>query len=298
MNLYHLRAFFHVAATGSFSRAAERLGVSQPNISMQVRKLEGAVGLALVESAGRELQLTPAGELLYDYARRIFHLVEQAAGALGDLQALRRGHLVVGASTIPGAYLLPAAIADLRSRYPGVTVQLEIANTRRTEERLAKGEVDLAVLGESALDVPDLIREPLVQDTLVLVAPPGHPLAGGQPLPATQLPAVPLILREPGSSTREVLEQRLAALGLRVAPALELGSNEAVKQAVAAGLGLGVLSRFTVAWELAAGRLAEVPLTGVTLDRFLYLCRSVSRQSAPLVTAMADLLKRRFAGGT
>lgn len=292
MNLNHLRVFFHVAATASFSRAAERLGVSQPNVSAQVKRLEEALGIALVEQVGRELHLTPAGATLSDYAQRIFHLAAQAEVAMADLHGLRCGHLTVGASTVPGAYLLPRVAAAFRQEHPGVGLSLWIDNTRTVADRLARGELDLAVVGEAVAGHPDLSLEPLFHDFLVVVAAPGHPLTQGGPLAPADLVRHPLILREAGSSTRQVLEDRLRALGLAVTAALEVRSNEAVKQAVAAGLGPGVTSRLAAAWELADGRLAAVPVTGVDLRRTFCLARPRDRRLSPAAAAFVHHLEQ------
>lgn len=291
MNLNHLRVFFHVASTRSFSRAAERLQVSQPNVSAQIRRLEASLGVPLVEQVGRDLHLTGAGETLYEYAQRIFHLAARAEAAMADLQNLQRGHVAVGASTVPGAYLLPPVLGAFRREFPGVGVSLWIDNTRAVAARLARAELDLAVVGEDSTDQPELTFERLCPDELVVVAAPGHPLAGGGPLTPADLARQPLLLREPGSSTRRVLEQRLGALGIAVTAAMELRANEAIKHGAAAGLGLGVISRLAAAWELADGRLVALPVEGLELRRNFYLARAAERRPGPAAAALADRLR-------
>ncbi len=292
LNLNHLRVFYYVAAGASFSRAAEQLGVSQPNVSMQVRKLEQTLGVPLVEQVGRALQLTQPGELLYDYARRIFHLTALAEEAMADLKGLHSGQVTLGASTIPGTYLLPPVLGAFRQVHPGIRVRLWIGNTREVEARLAQAELDLAVVGEDSTGHPELDLEPVCRDCLAVIAAPGEPLAAGAPVAPAELGRHPLILREPGSSTREVAEDRLRALGIPVEPVMELAGNDAIKQAVAAGLGWGIISRMAVDWELAAGRLALVRVIGLHMARSFYLAGYPGRRLSPAAAAFRDFLRQ------
>lgn len=291
MNMHHLRVFFHVADLGSFSRAAERLGVSQPNVSTQVRRLEEELALPLVEQGGRGLHLTHAGAVLLGYARRILQLEREAEQTLADLQSLRTGLVSLGASTVPGAYLLPPALAALRQRYPGVQAQVQIANSGAVAARVLGGDLDFAILGPDAGSLPQLVLAPLCRDRLVIVADPEHPLAtSGDPVTPAMLAEYPFVVREPGSSTRQVLLDRLAAAKATVRPALEVGSNEALKESVAAGLGLGAISRLAVTWELKTGRLREVPLAGLELGRTFCVARHRDRRLSKAGQALLDAL--------
>jgi DNA-binding transcriptional LysR family regulator len=293
LNPHQLQLLRTVAATASYSRAAERLGISQPAVSMQVKKLEESVGVPLVVSRGRLVQLTEAGEALTAYADRILRLNEEALAAMADFREKRRGRVRVAASSTPGAYLLPRAVAAFRREHPGVVISMEVSNTRSALQLVAQGMADLAVVGEVSPDEADDFRlEPLTEDSLVVVVAPDHPWAGVAAIPARILAAEPLILREEGSSTRAVLDQRLAAAtGRRAAVALQLGSTEAVKEAVAAGLGAAVLSQLAVAHDIAAGRMVTIPVAGIDLSRHLTLVGSQAGAQMPLAGEFAAFLR-------
>lgn len=270
LNPHQLQIFLAVAECDSYSRAAERLGISQPAVSMQVSRLEKAVGLPLLLLRGRQISLTEAGETLLRHARRILEAQEAADLALAELKGLRRGRLRLAASSTPGAYLLPRVIAAFQQAHPGLEIRLQISNTLSALQAVQEGLSDLAVVGEPPEAGPELLIEPLARDFLAVVVWPGHRWAGGGPVAAGDLATEALVLREPGSSTRAVLERRLRSLGLKVQPALELGSTEAVREAVAAGLGATVISRLAVRTDLESGRLVAVPVSDLPLERMLH----------------------------
>lgn len=292
MNLHHLRIFHTVALYASYSRAADALQLSQPAVSMQVRKLEENLRVALFEQVGRSLALTDAGRKLKEYADHIFRLDSEAETVMAEYVGLKRGHLRVGASTTPGAYLLPPAISRFEQRYPGVRISLRIENSRRTHQRLLEGDIDLGVVGEEPVPDPAVHRELFLRDCLVVVTSPSHPLAGaGAPISAKELSEQRLVVREPGSSTRDILETRMREASLPFRPALELASTEAIKHAVAAGLGVAVLSAYAVQWEVSCGKLARVALHGLSLDRELFLATLADRKSGALIEAFTALLR-------
>lgn len=272
LNVHHLRIFHTVAACESYSRAAERLGISQPAVSMQVRKLEEAVGVPLVVQRGRQVALTEAGEILAAYASRIFRLSDEATQAMEDFRELRRGRLRLAASSTPGAYVLPGQVARFRTAYPGVEVTLLIGNTRSAVRMVAEGAADLAVVGDALPEAFDVEMEPLCTDCLYVVVGPDHHWAARRSLSLDEFVATPLILREEGSSTRDVLDKRLGALDRTPRIAMELGSTEAVKEAVAAGLGPAVLSGWACRVDLQWARMVRVEVEGLRLDRTLHLC--------------------------
>ena len=293
INLHHLRIFYTVATSESFSRAAEKLDVSQPAVSMQVRKLEEALGVSLVQQVGRQLYLTEGGQILSEYAARIFNLVREAEDALAEVQGLRRGHVTVAASSTPGAYVLPPLIARFRQIHPGIDIDLQISNSHIVLERLQRGEVDFGVIGEVPGRSGDQALEfdLLVPDDLVVIVPPGHRFALEGVAGAAALAGEPLVLREPGSSQRQVLEARLRELGLQATVALQLGTTDAIKHAVAAGLGVGVLSCFSVTWEVAAGHLAAVAVPELDLHRNLYIARHRDRRLTRAASALVQLFR-------
>ena len=269
MNYNHLMIFLAVAEEGSVSRGADRLCISQPAVSKQIAVLEASLRAKLFDRRPKGVRLTDAGELLLGYARRLSSLEREAEQAMSELQGLARGTLTVGASLTVGAYLMPELLADYSRRYPHIALTLEIANTEVIQGMLRDGRLDLA-LTEGFADDPDLDAAVFAHDELVAIAPPGHPLLVQAPIPAARLLEEPLILREPGSGTRAVLERALAERGLTVQPRMSLGSTEAVKRAVAAGAGLAVVSRLALSLELETGRLALLPLSDLTLRRPLH----------------------------
>lgn len=289
LDLHKLRVFAAVAEHEHYTRAADELGISQPALSVHVRDLERYFGMALFERAGRNVRLTDAGRLVQGYARRILALAVELDEAVADLHGLRRGELRLGASTTVGEYLLPAVLGAFRRRYPGVAVGVEIANTGRIVDRLRHGELHLGLIGEP-LDDPDLDLEPYLDDELILIVPPAHRWAGAR-IPAADLDAEPLLVREPGSATRDVTEAALATAGVRPPVALELGGTEAVKGAVAAGLGVAFVSACTVEQELATGRLARATVRGLTIRRQFQLARRRGRRLTAAEAAFLPLLR-------
>ena len=298
MNRNHLALFRAVAEAGGFSRAADVVHVSQPAISMQVAELEDALGTPLFDRLPRGVRLTDAGTVLLGYAQRIAALEAEAERAMRELRGLERGRLAVGASKTIGGYLLPTVLGEFRRRHPGVELQLVIDNTAAIKTRLVDGTVDLGLI-EGALPQDEEIRAKVFhEDELIVIAPPGHPLAGNAPgrrrpraVTGRQLCAQPLILREPGSGTRETLLRALTAVEAEPREvALTISNTEAIKRAVIAGLGLAVVSRLCVTMELAAGALAEVPTRDLKLRRSWYELTLRGRQPSPSVQAFAALL--------
>lgn len=278
MNLHHLKVFHAVAHSGNFSHAAQRLFLSQPAVSVQVRRLEQALGVPLVEVYGRQVHLTQAGVRLKEYADQILRMEKDAEEAMAEFQDPTRGSIRVGASTTPGTYLLPGMIAEFRHLHPGVQVALVIGNTRAITSKLLANDLDLGIVGEETPADNGLILEPWVTDQMVIIAPPDHRLSRAQTVSSEEVLAEPLILREPGSSTREVFVAHVRVRGLEAVPHLELSNTEAVKQAVAAGLGLAVVSLLTVQTEIRAGRLQVLNVPDLRLERQLHLAWHVGKR--------------------
>lgn len=287
-----------MAEAGGFSRAAGIVHISQPAISMQVAALEDALGTALLDRLPRGVQLTDAGQTLLGYAQRIAALEEEAKRAMRELRGLERGRLALGASTTIGSYLLPKVLGEFRTRHPSVELQLTVANTDEIKTRLVDRTLDLGLTEGAPPEGEDLCARVFSEDELITIAPPGHPLAAkapskGRPKPITvrQLCAQPHIVREPGSGTREVVDRALAAHGAAIDGAvLTLSATEAIKRAVAAGLGLAIVSRLCVDLELASGLLVEVPVRALKLRRPLHELTLRGRQPSPAVRAFTGLL--------
>jgi DNA-binding transcriptional LysR family regulator len=295
MNLNHLAVFHAVAQAGSMTRGAERLDISQPAVSKQVQELESALGVHLFDRIGRRIHLSQAGEILADYARRLFALAEEAEEAIADVRAARRGRLAIGASTTIGSYLLPGLLAEFSRRHPNVELLVEIENTEQVHRRLAGRELDVG-LTEGFVEHEELEAEVFRRDELVVIASPDHHLAGRDRVPLKAIQKEPFILREPGSGTRAVEERALAHLKLPVRVAMALGSTEAIKRVVAQGVGLAIVSRLAVRAECAAGTLAVLPVTELRLPRPLHLVRRKGRRDGPAMQALCGLLRETFEG--
>lgn len=283
MDFHRLRVFHTVARLRSFSRAGEELLLTQPAVSKQVRELEERLGFILLNRHGRQISLTDAGRIVFNHAERVLTLNEETRRALGDLEGLKRGYLRLGASSTPGIYLIPEAIARFRERYPGVEISLAISRSEEIAKGVLRDEFDLGFVGASS-EAP-LQVQPFARDELLLIAPPAHPLSQGRAISASALEGETLILREAGSGSRSLVEGELRRLGLHLRKTFVLNSPEAIKRAVAAGLGLSFISRFAVVPELKRGELSTVPLKGLRLERSLDI---ISRKDVRLpVSALA-----------
>jgi DNA-binding transcriptional LysR family regulator len=285
LNLQALRVFAAVADAGSFTRAAARLNLSQPAASKAVLGLERQLGLPLLERGARGVRLTDAGAALHARAGELFAVERAAEEELRARLGLEHGTLRIGASTTVATYLLPPLLGAFQAAHPGVVLRVTSANTRDVARALLGRRLDVALV-EGPVDDPRIAAESWREDELVVIAAPGHALARSRrAVPAAALADQPFIRRERGSGTRTVAEAALAAHGVRTRVALTLGSTEAVKQAVAAGLGLAVISRAAAADQLTLGTVREVRVAGLAIRRQLTLLRLVGR--APSVPAVA-----------
>ncbi|HYS98101.1 MAG TPA: LysR substrate-binding domain-containing protein, partial [Candidatus Dormibacteraeota bacterium] len=237
VTLRQLRTFKTVADLKSFSLAAQRLKLSQPSISYQVKELEEALGVPLLDRLGKRVQLTEAGTVLYGYARRMLDVLDEAKVAVEEIRGIKRGSLRVGASTTVGIYLLPAALGAFKKLHQGLVISLEIGTRERVQEQVLRSELDLAVVGPALKD-PELAIIPFLSDELVVVAPAGHALAARKNLDLKDVAAQPFVMREAASGSRWSLEKAARKAGAKLQVAMELGSNGAIKHAVESGLGL------------------------------------------------------------
>lgn len=281
LTIHRLKLFLAVLDRGGIARAAVAENISQPAVSEHMRGLEEHFGVALFERAGRSIKATTAARTLEPFARQAVHLLQAAEQAAGDLRGARAGQLTLGASSTPGTYLLPSALGRFRQEYSGVNVSLRIGNTSDVEQWVATGEVDIGVIGDCA-SVDNLITEPWIVDDLVAVVGTKHPLAKRRTLPLGALRQEPWIARERGSSTRRITERFLFDAGLQLTPAMELGSTEAVREAVAAGLGLAVMSRHALSER--DRRTAGLPIEGVCWQRPLMILRRATWPLTPVAT--------------
>jgi len=280
-----LNAVLAVAQEGSFVRAAQRLMVSQPAISLHVAELEAALKLKLFDRLPRMTRPTEAGLLLADFARRIQGIRQDAAGAMADLRGLRRGRLSVGATLTIGAYLLPELLGRFRRAHPDIELDLDVANTRHVQQRLRDGTLDVGFT-EGDPGGEGLLSKTFAQDELIAVVPPGHPLLEKKRVTAAMFGHFPLIAREAGSGTRAVAERALASRGITIKPALVLPHAEAIMRCVAEGLGVAIISRLAAQRDLASGRLLQVKLSDLVIRRPLHVERPINRTGSPALDAL------------
>jgi DNA-binding transcriptional LysR family regulator len=293
MDTRQLAAFCAVVERKSFSLAAERLGVTQPAVSQQVRALEERLGRTLLDRSGRRVEPTEAGTRLYLSAQR---LLNDEAQLLADLEegAELHGELAIGASTGPGAHLVPLLLCEFQRANPGLGVALTVADTQAVIEQVADRVLELGVVGalrrQRSLDF-----EPLARDEIVLAVPPGHAFAGRVVAPS-KLRQESMIVMQEGAGVRHVIEEELRRAGLRLRdlePRLELGLQESVKSAVAAGYGIAFISRTAIEGELAAGTLAAARVRGIEPVRQLYVVRSRGRVPSRAAEAFLAFARER-----
>jgi len=289
MNFHQLTIFEAVARHRSYTRAAQELHLTQPAVSAQVRDLERALGAPFFERVGRQISLTNAGQELHAYARRILNLVEETRTAMEELRGLGRGHVTLAAVSTAGAYVVPPLLGAFRARHPGIFISLEVTNRATVHRRLADNDVDLTVMGRPPESIPH-VAQPFLSDQFVVVAAPGSPLARLRRLPPERLAREPFVMREPGSGTRLLAEDFFRAHGITAQITLELGNSSAVKEAVAAGLGIAILSRHALSQELALRRLALLDVQGFPLSRQWYVVHREGKRLSHAARAFMEFL--------
>ncbi|HEY6515645.1 MAG TPA: LysR family transcriptional regulator [Steroidobacteraceae bacterium] len=289
MNLHHLAIFHTIAETGSISACAERMHISQPAISRQLKEFERRIGVVLFERLPRGMRLTQPGEVLRDYAARLFEIARAAEVAVRELSDARQGYLSIGASNTVGTYILPSLLARFRRSHPSIRVSMFVGNT----EQVSQGVHDLRfMLGfiEGPLHVPDLRADRFIDDEIVPVASRDHPLSGRKRLVPADFSGQPLLMRELGSGTRELVEKRLQRHGVRPGYIVEFGNTEAIKQAAIHGGGIAWLPRVSMPRELAAGELVRLPVNPLVIRRPLSVIRRSNGYTAPATEAFLEVL--------
>jgi len=288
--LRQLEVFEAIARLGSFTRAAEELHLTQPTVSMQIKKLTAAVGLPLFEQIGKKIYLTDAGRALQSFARDIFERFTRFEMVIADMKGLKQGALRLAVITT-AKYFIPRLLGSFCRRYPGIDVSMQVSNRERIIERLLNNEDDLYILGQPPEEI-DAIAEPFLLNPLIVLAPADHPLARQKNISLQRLAEEPFLLREPGSGTRKATEQLFAQHNLKIKMRMELGSNEAIKQAVVGGLGISVLSRHTLALDVAADQVAILDVVGFPIERHWYAAYPNGKQPSVVATAFLDYLKQ------
>jgi DNA-binding transcriptional LysR family regulator len=296
MDTRQLRAFCEVVERKSFSQAAERLGVTQPAVSLQVRALEKRLGTQLLDRSGRRVEPTEAGLRLYQGAQRLLSLEEEivnelAEDATGDLD----GTFAIGASTGPGGVVLSQLLCRFAEANPALNIQLNVFDTQTVVDRVADRTFELGVVGAAprhrAVDY-----EPFFRDTVILACPPGHAFAG-KTVTLDQLKNEQLILMQEGAGVRQMIEDELRRAGVRLRDLnvrLELGLQESVTHAVRGGFGVTFISRMSVENDLAAGTLVEARVEGLQLEREIYLVRATGRSETRSARAFLDFAREHL----
>ena len=289
MNLHQLELFVAVAEHGSYTRAAEALYISQPSVSARIRDLEASLGQQLFEQVGRRIYLTDAGQELRERAETILQQVAEARRALDEIQGLQRGSLRVVATTTVGSYVLPALLGRFHRVYPGIALALDVTNWSRAVELLRRGRMDLAVLGPTE-EMDDMDVTDFMHNELVVAAAPTHPLAGRRQISFAELATYPVLVREEGSGTRADTERLFADHGLRPIVAMELRHSAAIKQGVAAGLGVALLSRQALGLHLATGALVTLDVEGLPMRREWHIVHLRGRRLPRAAAAFKEML--------
>jgi DNA-binding transcriptional LysR family regulator len=281
--LPHLETFAKAAELCSFTRAGQALHMTQAAVSQRVQALEKTLATPLFQRSGGRVMLTQAGGKLYDFAQRILDLHRQARQDVTGQAAPVGGELLLAASSIPGEHLLPSWLSVFGRQYPHIHVRATVSDSMEVSAQVERGDVSLGLLGRKT-DSPHLEFRHLASDRMVLVVPAGHPLGKRKKCTARQIAAYPLVVRESGSGTRHFFEKTLAEAGLSLADfqiVLELGSNEAIKEAVLRGIGAAVLSVWAVQKELKTGQLRAVAISDLDAEREMFIV-SDKRRVLPL----------------
>ncbi|MFZ3042936.1 MAG: LysR substrate-binding domain-containing protein [Thiobacillus sp.] len=285
LTLRQFRVFEAVARHLSFSRAAEELHLSQPAVSMQVRGIETILGMRLTEQLGKKIFLTEAGREVLHASRTITARLDDMQANLAQLRSVDTGRLNLAATSTVNV-VATDILARFRGRHPGVTVHLDVSNRAAVLDQLVGNRIDLAIMGQ----VPDGLGLELeairfMDNPLVVIAPPDHPLVGKKNISVASLAAESFLVREAGSGTRGAMERFFAARELEIQSSMEMSSNEAIKQAVQAGLGLGILSLQTLEMELALKRLAVLNVDGFPIMRHWYIVHRADKRLSPAALA-------------
>jgi LysR family transcriptional regulator, low CO2-responsive transcriptional regulator len=288
--LRQLELFEAIARLGSFTRAAEELFLTQPTVSMQIKKLSDTVGMPLFEQVGKKIYLTDIGHELHRTCIGISDHLANFEMIAADMKGLKTGKLRLAVVTT-AKYFAPRLLGTFCQRYPGVDVSLKVSNRERVLERLANNQDDLYILGQPPMDA-DVVAEAFLENNLVVIAPANHPLANKKRIPLERLAREPFLLREPGSGTRIATERKFGESGLKLAMRMELGSNEAIKQAVIGGLGVSVLSRHTLELDTPARQFVVLNVQGFPIKRHWYFVYPSGKQLSVIARTFVDHLRQ------
>lgn len=294
MNLNLYKTYVKVVETQNLSRTADELGLSQPAVTKQIQALEDMYGVLLLERSGRRLKTTEAGETLYHCARDILKALEKTEKAMEDVSESRKGSLFIGASTIPGQYILPSIVKQFKDRFPNVTISMDIADTDKIFTRVADRELDVGVVG-AWVSNRKVDGFAWLEDELVVIVPQGHHLASKDYVNLKDLLSEKWIVREKGSGTRRAIEDFLTAQGVKhdeLNVFLEAGSTEAVLAAVESGMGISIISHWAIKRSEGQRSLNSIKLTESGARRFLYVIYPRQKTRRKTVINFLDILRK------
>ncbi|VAW61585.1 RuBisCO operon transcriptional regulator CbbR [hydrothermal vent metagenome] len=275
-----LKVFESAARHLSYTRAAEELHLSQPGVSMQIKQLEETVGLPLFEQIGKKMHLTAAGLEIYTYSQRIGHLLDEAEDVLEALKGIRNGRLSISVATT-ASHFATRLLAAFSQRYEGVTISLDITNRESLKHQLENNEPDLVIMGQPPEGV-DVESDAFIENPLVMIAPANHPLAQNRNIPLKHFEDERFVVRESGSGTRSAIQRFFDEHNVSFHTGIEMSSNEAIKQAVEAGLGLGIVSIHTLELELETKRLTILDVEDFPIKRHWHIVQRSGKRLSPL----------------
>jgi len=275
-----LQVFVSVAKMGSFTAAAKSLHLSQPGVSMQIKQLEETVGLPLYEQVGKRIHLTQAGQELHDYSLKVVNLLNEVETVLENLKGMESGSLSISVATT-ASHFATRLLADFSQRNDGITISLDITNRESLHQQLVNNEPDLVIMGQPPEGV-NVASYAFMENPLVMIAAPGHPLLDQAPLKLSDLQQQAFVVRELGSGTRGSIQRFFQERDLQFHTCIEMSSNEAIKQAVEAGLGLGIVSIHTLELELETGRLQIVDVEDFPIMRHWHIVQRTGKRLSPV----------------
>jgi LysR family transcriptional regulator, low CO2-responsive transcriptional regulator len=288
VTLRQMRVFTAVAHYGSFTRAARELHLSQPAVSQQIKLLEQEAGLPLFEHIGRTIHVTAAGQELLRYATQVTELLRDAAETLAAMRGLKRGVLKLGAVST-AKYFAPSLLSTFALAYPDVTIRFAVGNREEVIKLLAANEIDLVIMGRPPRELAT-VAAPFAKHPLVIIASPNHPLANKRRIPVKQLVNENFVIREEGSGTRAAMEHVFKTHGAAYRTSMEVTSNETIKQAVMAGMGLSFISMHTVMLELTTGKLVTMNVSGLPVVRDWFVIHLRDKKLSPIAEAFRSFL--------
>jgi DNA-binding transcriptional LysR family regulator len=294
LTLRQLKIFEAVARHLSFTRASKELHLTQPAVSMQVKQLEEEVGLPLFEQVGKKIFLTEAGEEMQRYAGSVLATLAEASLIFDEMRGLERGRLRIAVASTAN-YFVPQLLASFCQRYPNVRVSLDVTNRKRLLDALSANETDLVIMGKPPRNM-ELVAESFMDNPLVVIAPPGHPLAKERDIPLKRLQEETFLVREIGSGTRSAMERFFVEHGVSLSSTMEMSSSEAIKQGVEAGLGFGLLSLHTLDMELALKRLVILDVRELPILRKWYIMHRSGKRLSAVAQSFKDFVLKEAAG--